>query len=247
MPIGPMQRTGHRVRQRRQPAPRTGQPAPLQRVFPRWPEDEVPSGYVTNGVHVAIWAPSATTVDVERYAAEPPTTRCLSSADAVSGHHRDVLRFGAGLQGAEGIAPAHRPARRTLRPVRRRKETAESHRVHIPNLRRRPRLRRKQCRTSDDHLTAREQGHSASSSGTFRGPQGASGERPGRIARQIGYHSVAPRSVGAIGASSSLRKGSARPWRRTIRMPAGRLLRPNLDRGSLSHAGSTRCRARPAR
>lgn len=82
MPIGPMQRTGHRVRQRRQPAPRTGQPAPLQRVFPRWPEDEVPSGYVTNGVHVAIWAPSATTVDVERYAAEPPTTDTESGASS---------------------------------------------------------------------------------------------------------------------------------------------------------------------
>ncbi len=73
MPIVPMQWTGHRVRQRRQPAPRTGQPAPLQRVFPRWPEAQVPIGYVTN---------SATTVNVERYAAEPPTTDTESGASS---------------------------------------------------------------------------------------------------------------------------------------------------------------------
>ncbi len=53
---GLARRARERVGQRRQPTARRGQPSPVrERLFPRWPESEVPVGHVTNGVHVPSW------------------------------------------------------------------------------------------------------------------------------------------------------------------------------------------------
>ena len=38
---------------------RKGEPAPFQPLFPRWPEDEIPVGHVTNGVHMPTWDSAA--------------------------------------------------------------------------------------------------------------------------------------------------------------------------------------------
>ena len=38
-----------------QPAARRGEPPYVSPLFPRWPPDEMPVGYVTNGVHVPSW------------------------------------------------------------------------------------------------------------------------------------------------------------------------------------------------